>query len=304
MAIFDIYSKRNQQGKEPDIFIYDEIPQRLRIQIHHIITGTFGSINSYSDEVNDVYQFIADVLKREWGVFSLTGKGLEVQYEVLQSLLHNTDVDRTLDIIQLSFQLINRYIRENINWKENHEAVSTPDEAIEELNYRFKENGVGYAFESDRIIRIDSTHIHSEVIKPALKLLSNPLFINANEEYLKAHEHYRHKRNKEALNECLKAFESVMKIICKQKSWQYDEKDTASKLIKCCIEKGLVPNYLTTELNSLKTLLESGIPPIRNNMGGHGQGNDKKEVPDHLAQYALNITGSNIIFLVQQSGLS
>jgi hypothetical protein len=43
-------------------------------------------------------------------------------------------------------------------------------------------------------------------------------FDGANEEYLKAHEHYRHRRNKECLTECLteclKAFESTMKIIC------------------------------------------------------------------------------------------
>ena len=30
------------------------------------------------------------------------------------------------------------------------------DDAIKELNYRFKEHGVGYQYESGKIIRIDS----------------------------------------------------------------------------------------------------------------------------------------------------
>ncbi|MDE2740031.1 MAG: hypothetical protein OXI58_00435 [Gemmatimonadota bacterium] len=42
---------------------------------------------------------------------------------------------------------------------------------VEELNNRFKEHGVGYQFTNGQIICIDSEFIHTEVVKPALKLL-------------------------------------------------------------------------------------------------------------------------------------
>jgi hypothetical protein len=50
-------------------------------------------------------------------------------------------------------------------------------------------------------------------------------------------------------------------------------------------------------------LLESGIPTIRNKLGGHGQGQVPQRVDDEITRYALNLTGTNIIFLVEQSGL-
>ena len=57
--------------------------------------------------------------------------------------------------------------------------------------------------------------MHKQVTVPLLNLTHHKKFKGANEEYLKAHEHYRNGRNKECLTDCLKAFESAMKIICK-----------------------------------------------------------------------------------------
>lgn len=95
-----------------------------------------------------------------------------------------------------------------------------------------------------------------------------------------------------------------MKIICKEKGWNYDqEKDTASKLIAICFGNGLFPEYMTQQFTSLRSMLESGIPPIRNRNGGHGQGDIIKTVSDSLARYTINLTGCTIIFLIEQSGL-
>jgi hypothetical protein len=209
--------------------------------------------------------------------------------------LLNCDNEQAIDIIELSFKYINTVVR-----KYNRNVVSckiNADDAIAELNIRFREHGIGYQFESNELIRVDSTFLHSEVIKPALTLLSDKMYQGANEEFLKAHEHYRHGRNKECLNECLKAFESVMKAICKKRKWKYEENDTAKKLIDICFANGLIPNYLQSQFNALRSLIESGIPTIRNRLGGHGQGTEKIEVDDYVAGYALNLTASNIFFL-------
>lgn len=44
-------------------------------------------------------------------------------------------------------------------------------------------------------------------------VLSDKRYKGASQEFLAANEHYRHGRYKECLNDCLKAFESTMKII-------------------------------------------------------------------------------------------
>lgn len=308
MAIFDLFSKRQKRlrGEIPDIYTYDQIPHVLRVQIVHIIRDAIGECKFHgTDEPSEVYQFIHDALCREYGKFSL-GKGYNDNYQeqVFNFLIQTPSTEEVIDVIELSFKYIDRVIKKNYQrYTYNTTVKINPDDAITELNERFKENGIGYSFDGSEIIRVDSTYIHSEITKPTIALLWSNKFKGANEEYLKAHEHYRHGRNKESLAECLKAFESVMKSICKEKKWTYNQTDTAKKLIQICFQNGLVPTFTQNQFTSLQNLLESGIPTIRNKLGGHGQGQIPQKVDDEMTRYGLNLTGTNIIFLIEQSGL-
>lgn len=169
------------------------------------------------------------------------------------------------------------------------------------MNQRFKEHGFGYEFnkESNQLIRIDSKFIHSEVVKPALLLLQSDLYLKgANEEFIKAHEHYRHQQYDAAIIEAAKSFESCLKGICDKHKWTYDpQKDTASKLIAICLKNNLVPLYMEEQLTHLRCLLESGIPTVRNKSAGHGQGSQTRVIPQELAGYALHLTATNLLFL-------
>src|SRR5690606_17319237 len=132
------------------------------------------------------------------------------------------------------------------------------------------------------IIKISSQLIHSEVVQPALAFLQGENLQGANEEFLSAHKHYREGKYKECLNDCLKAFESTMKAICKAKKWTYDPNDTAKTLLGILYTNRLVPDYLQSHFTGLRSTLEAGVPTIRNKLGGHGQGPDKVEVPDEF----------------------
>lgn len=308
MAIFDLFSKRQKRlrGEVPDIYTYDQIPQTLRVQIVHIIRDAIGEPQYHgTDEPRKVYEFIHDTLCREYGKFSL-GEGYNEshQEQVLNFLLQTQNTEEVIDVIELSFKYIDRIIKKEYHqYTYNTTVKINPDDAIAELNERFKENGIGYSFDGSEIIRVDSTYVHTEITKPTIALLWSNKFKGANEEYLKAHEHYRHGRNKECLTECLKSFESVMKSICKEKGWTYNQTDTAKKLIQICFQNGLVPTFTQNQFTSLQNLLESGIPTIRNKLGGHGQGQTPQKVDDEMTRYGLNLTGTNIIFLIEQSGL-
>lgn len=308
MGIIDLFSKRQKRlrGEMPDIFTYDKFPQPLRVQIVHIIRDAIGEDGYESDRANKTYEFIHETICREYGVFRL-GKGYDEshQEQVLNYLLQTENTEEVIDITELTFKYIDRIIRERFSeFRHYTQPKIEPDDAISELNDRLKEHGVGYSFTGGEILRIDSTYIHKEITKPTISLLNSRKFKGANEEYLKAHEHYRHGRNKECLTECLKAFESTIKVICKEKGWAFNQTDTAKKLIQICFQNGLVPTFTQNQFTSLQNLLESGIPTIRNKLGGHGQGQTPQKVDDEMTRYGLNLTGSNIIFLIEQSGLT
>ena len=60
---------------------------------------------------------------------------------------------------------------------------------------------------------------------------------------------------------------------------------------------------MKSEFTSLDSLLRSGIPTIRNNYAGHGDGSEERLVEDYLARYAINVTESCILFVIEASGL-
>jgi hypothetical protein len=296
-----LFSKRQKKlkGEVPDVYQYKDIGQKFRVQVVHIVRDTIGIEASYNNTTNQTYADIHNILCREYGVFTLKEHERSPFTAIYDYFLNTNDYEQCIDIIELSFKIIDSYVRNNeYQFRGAIGVTQTPDDAIEELNERFKESGIGYQFQSGELIRIDSQVIHSEVVKPVLHLLgSEKSYKGANSEFLKAHEHYRHKRYKECLVECLKSFESLMKAICDKHSWSYNQNDTAKKLIDICISKNLVPSYLQNQLSAIKMLLESGIPTVRNKEGGHGQGTEVTTVPEHLASYSLHLTATNLLFL-------
>lgn len=310
MGIFDLFSKRKkrERGEIPDIYVYDEISDSLRVQIVHIWFDSLGDQNQYVESImydrnqtSTAYKFIVETLCREYGLFVLpTGNELNRDYlaELVNFLLQEKDIEKVIDVIELSFKVIvisttayNYLLRTN--------SKEIANNAVEELNQRFKEHGVGYQFIENEIIRIDSQLIHNEVVKPALKLFSDKNYQGVQEEFLSAYEHYRHKKNKEALNDCLKSFESTMKAICDKRKWIYQTNATSKNLINICFDNKLIPEFWQNNLTSLRSLLEGSIPTGRNKLSGHGQGSDKIEVPDYLVSYMLHMTASTIVFLIE-----
>lgn len=298
MTITDLYSKRQKRlrGEVPDVFTYTEIPKELKTQIIHIWFDTIGKPEKHSGRTNSAYQTFYDIDKalcREYGVFTLVDYPNRVSPadKLVTFFLECDDHEKNLDVIELSFQAIENYVH-------SFDILSS-EEAISELNTRFLEHGVGYEFASGQIIRKDSEILHSEVVRPVLQLLLDERFAGANQEFLSAHEHYRHGRYVECLNECLKAFESIMKTICEIRSWPYERNYTASRLISACLDNGLLPQFHQTQLTTLQTQLQSGIPTVRNRLSGHGRGTQQVDVPSHYASYLLHLTATTIKFLIE-----
>lgn len=105
-------------------------------------------------------------------------------------------------------------------------------------------------------------------------------------------------RNKEAVTEAAKSFESVMKVILNKRQWTHSPNDPAKKLIEALYANGLIPTFWQNHFTGLRQMLENAIPTPRNKNSAHGQGTIPTTVPDHMAGYTLHMTASTIVFLV------
>ena len=289
----DIYSKRNKGT--PNKLVYNQIDEKLRVQIIRTWKKFF---NQYDEETSEnLWEKINNIICDEHGKHTLLEDDIrrwkesyrcEHYFENLESL------DESFDVIEIVFRAISKipdFIHQRISLR--------PDEVITELNERFRENDFGYEYTKGKIVRVDNKLLHKNIVNQVIELTNDSLFLNANEEFLSALNHLRHGRNKEALNDSLKSFESTMKIIIHDMGWDYNENDTASKLIQKCLDNELIPKPLQSQFSALRTTLEAGIPTIRNKNSGHGQGPKKIVVPDSLATYSIYMTGTCINYLIE-----
>jgi hypothetical protein len=62
--------------------------------------------------------------------------------------------------------------------------------------------------------------------------------------------------------------------------------------------RGLFPEFADRSFDQLVATFQSGLPTLRNETGGHGQGATPVNVPEYVASYALNLAAAKIRFLV------
>ena len=70
-------------------------------------------------------------------------------------------------------------------------------------------------------------------------------------------------------------------------------------MIQICFDNELIDSFWQSYYSSLRSLLESGVPTVRNKLSGHGQGTTPTTVPDHLVAYMLHMTAAAIVFLAE-----
>ena len=130
-----------------------------------------------------------------------------------------------------------------------------------------------------------------------MQLLTEPMFSKANEEFLSAHKHYRVGSFKDSVTAANRAFESAMKAICDTEGWSYNKGDRAPELVTRVTNNGLFTHDFDRSLSAYVAMLKTGLPSVRNDAGGHGEGIAAAAVTAEIARFALNLTASNILFL-------
>ena len=269
------------------------LPQDFRVQVLHIFLEAVP-LSIYVEDV--VWSHARRSMAAEIGRFDLAAER-DAFEDCAKFMRVEQDVDLVLSFVEV-------FLHYAVSSADGYSAQESAASAIDDLNHRFREHQLGYQYHSGQIVQMDSDYLHSEAVEPALSLLAARGFKGASEEFLKAHRHYREGNYREAIGQALNAFESTMKVICDERRLTYGHKDTASKLIEKLFDDDFIPwrmigPELQSEFTSLQSVLACGVPTVRNRKSGHGQGAKVVAVPGYLAAYALHMTASNIVFLVE-----
>lgn len=304
MPIYHLYSWRKKRAEEgePDVYQYEYVPEKLRTQVVFILRAGLGPFKIYrrSDtRFNESWPLIKGILCRELGIFYLSDERADPAEDCIGAVLQWTDVDHWLDVVEVCSVRIYEMRDWEPSARRDQGITQPPKEAIEELNFRFRDAGFGYQFEAGQITRVDSQLLHAEVVRPTLSLLGDPRFAGVQEEFLSAHAHYRAGEHEDAIVDANRAFESTMKTICDIKDWGHPSGARASDLIKIIRKNGLLPDYLDSSFDQLIATLKSGLPQVRNEAGGHGQGAARRATPSYVAGYAPHLAAANIVLLVE-----
>ena len=244
-------------------------------------------------------------LEHLYGRLNLSGVQVSSATEDLNIFLQQCNTDEFFDFIELSFKLdvtgrvmgdenevvdaVNEIFR-----VENAPYQLTPIVKVEEkvTDSRFPHSlirTVAYP----RIVRADEELTHQEAVEPALRVLSEPYFEAANQEFRDALNEYRKGDYEDCLAKCGSAFESVLKILCQRRGWNYGEDDNAGKLIDVVFSKSTLEPFFKQTLMLIATM--------RNRLSSsHGGGSKVRNVEGHIAQYALTSTAAAIMLLVRE----
>ena len=180
---------------KPIVYQYNALSMVFRRQVIYIWMSAIGPYAAIEDHSplnilrnpppasNAIWIRIFSILARELGVFAL-GDSKANPFVQCQQYLLNTTTDGVLDIIDLSFYILDTEVRrltpEDIK---NSKISQSPDDAIEELNRRFQENCIGYQFNGGKLLKVMpnaapldavhlAAHLYEPVIRPAISLPS------------------------------------------------------------------------------------------------------------------------------------
>lgn len=301
MSDYEPYSLRQRRAVragQPVVYRYDFIPDQMRAQAFHAISKALGP--RHVQKVESYYWIAAErAIMEERGLFESIASGHFAKDRVMRYFQAVETTEHFLDAVELSVRVVQDQLPQNKSYKETSKEKDVR-EAVAELNRRFGQHDLGYAFTGwpGIITRVDSQYIHAEVVESAIRQLSAAGWDGPLDEFLEAHRHYRRGNNKGAMNEALKAFESTMKAILQARRCNYQENWQAKNLIQALFDNQLLPSSLESYFGGIRSVLQSGVPTLRNRQSGHGQGPEVSEVPDYMAAFTLHLTASNIVFLL------
>ena len=307
--LFNVFSRRNQ----PPSKLGGPLTSEFRTRVLQVCRGQFPLHQDWTRSD----QFWPDVYNRLrllHGRNMLAGKRTDSTVEDILAFLHQCKDDHFLDFVELIFQSEQLWER-RLGSFQAEELVGMVNKFLELDGLPYSLTGFVFPLAPQgeeygrlvlsaggppcveaypQIIRRENDVIHSYAIDPTLTLLTQPHFKIANKEFLGALEDYRKGQYGDCVTKCGSAFESVMKVVCNRRRWQYEQTDAASSLMAKILPNTKLPSFFKEPLTLIAT--------ARNRLSSsHGGGTQQRIVPKHVASFVVNSTAAAILLIVDET---
>ena len=304
--MYKLFSQRIKEKETQEYGLkYDCFPLAFIQQFFFIAEDYFDHLSKGPDYWKELCRLYC----LEAGI-PLIGRTSGKYMEAIQNYIEDPETESIviLDIAELAFSKIPSYRQKTLFPNPTIGILMAMDQvhrkyAIKSLNERFQQHSLGYRFMGELIVRVDSDFVAEEIMQPAVNsLCGDKRFASAEEEYRKALRFRRDGDYSECILNANKAFESVLKIICEQLAYntepQEKKKESAGYYLGLLREHCFYPSYCEDHFRALCNTLEKGLPVLRNQNGSHGAGSNAAETDAVLADYALHLAATDIVFLV------
>lgn len=269
----ELFSKRYGLRPTPEGLMYEDVPERARVGLYHIVEQFFKL--QYQPTYLALYKQICVALRvpRDRMVRDDYAASRAIEW-----LINTCEWWQIYDICQVMWAAI-----DSRGYSRNTQDFS------EQVNTLFREEQLGFEIREGKIEKVGSGFIDAKV-KEVRYLLKEPEFKSADELFEKAIKALNERPNPDVEN-CIKdavaTVESVGKIIHKDKNARIDI------IIKEAIQKGVIPRLLGDPI--IKLYAYRGNEPAI----AHG-GIEPSKVTEDEAEFVLAITAAIIIYLVKK----
>jgi hypothetical protein len=145
-----------------------------------------------------------------------------------------------------------------------------------------------------RFFQVDAEFLHDELVQKGEDVLRERGFEGAHDEFREAREDLSDGQTKDAILKAFKSFESTLKTVLDKHNGD------VSDLLRRFREDGFMDDIPDAPAKALCKQVLASLATLRNELGGHGQGNAVVEVPRPYALLALHLAGALNQFIVDQ----
>ena len=145
-----------------------------------------------------------------------------------------------------------------------------------------------------RFFQIDAEFFQEEIVQKGEDMLRERGFEGAHDEFREAREDLSDGQTKDVILKAFKSFESTLKTVLDKHNGDVTE------LLLLFRKSGYMDDIPAAQAKAVCAKVLASISVLRNELGGHGQGNAIIEVPRPYALLALHLSGSLNQFVMGQ----
>jgi hypothetical protein len=301
---FHVRLQQEVEAEQPSPLTYDSIPQNVRYQIIHTLKKSInGERNTKPFTVpsfnpSDIWSEIYDEMISEIG---LPPRGRINSADMIADFLVNAkDTALVLTTTEIALRKVCESQDRMSRYDHNRRPEMDCGSAIDRVNVVLSRANIGFEFGDGVFRRVDSDYLHAMAIVPALRLLRDAGFANAEADFQNAIQKYREKpEDKTVLTLANSAYESTLKYILASRDQPYEKDvDGNEKLVEALAKTAVIKSWQIEHQRDLKKLLKGGVTKVRNKEGAHGPEPDAMPVPAYINAYGLHLAASSIVMLV------